>query len=49
MMAGAGGGNPLGFLANAVGMTGSKFSGLNIKRVYFGNWLYLSSPIMDGD
>jgi hypothetical protein len=50
MMAGAGGGgNPLGFLANVVGMTGSKFSGLNIKRVYFGNWLYLSSPIMDGD
>jgi hypothetical protein len=38
MTAGSGG-NPLAFLANAVGMTGHKFSGLNIKRVYFGNWL----------
>jgi hypothetical protein len=37
----AGAGNPLSFLANAIGMTGSKFSSLNVKRVYFGNWLYL--------
>ena len=37
----AGSGNPLTFLANAVGMTGSKFSALNVKRVYFGNWLYV--------
>ena len=39
MTAGAGG-NPLAFLANAVGLQGSKFTSLNIKRVYFGNWLY---------
>jgi hypothetical protein len=39
MTAGAGG-NPLGFIANAAGHQGPKFSGLNIKRVYFGNWLY---------
>ena len=38
-MVAASGGNPLAFLANAVGLTGSKFSGLNVKRVYFGNWL----------
>jgi hypothetical protein len=36
----AGGGNPLTFLAGAIGFTGNKFSGLNVKRVYFGNWLY---------
>lgn len=42
MMAGVG--NPLSFLANAVGRTGSKFSTLNIKRVYFGNWLYKPQP-----
>lgn len=36
----AGGGNPLTFIAGAIGFTGNKFSGLNVKRVYFGNWLY---------
>jgi hypothetical protein len=35
----AGGGNPMSFLAGAIGMTGHRFSGLNVKRVYFGNWL----------
>jgi len=32
------GGNLMNFLGGLTG--GSKFSGLNIKRVYFGNWLY---------
>lgn len=34
------GGNPLAFLTNAAGLQGSKFTSLNVKRVYFGNWLY---------
>ena len=40
----AGGANPLSFIAGAIGFTGNKFSGLNVKRVYFGNWLYFPVP-----
>ena len=44
----AGGSNPLAFIAGAIGFTGNKFSGLNVKRVYFGNWLYLHPLSVSG-
>ena len=33
-------GNPESFFARLVSAEGSKFTALNVKRVYFGNWLY---------
>jgi hypothetical protein len=39
--------NPLNIIASAAGLTGSKFSTLNVKRVYFGNWLYSYTGMND--
>lgn len=46
-MAKASGGSVLGGLLGKAGLGGGKFSPLDIKRVYFGNWLRDYSQAMD--
>jgi Heterokaryon incompatibility protein Het-C len=40
------GGGALEFVKKAAGFGGEKFSALNVKRTYFGNWLYPPPSIL---